>query len=63
MMISLPSNAISADLGREALSALFASTYIAQHVNPNMDIARGDADAVINKGFALADRVLKLRRM
>lgn len=56
-----PTYAINADLGKYALHWLVASVYIGNNASQSMDIARGDADAVIHKGFALADRVMKIR--
>ena len=53
--------AINADFGRQALAWLVASVYIGNHVHPASDISKGEADATINKGFILADRVMKLR--
>lgn len=52
---------INADFGRQALHWLVASVYIGNNVSQSMDVARGDADPIIHKGFALADRVMKIR--
>lgn len=52
---------INADFGRQAMTALFAACFIGNNVSMSDDIAKGDADKVINKGFALAERIMKLR--
>lgn len=54
-------SAINADFGRQAMISLFVACFIGNNVSMSDDIAKGDADKVIHKGFALADRVMKLR--